>query len=150
MATTIALIVGIAAFFATLWYGVVACIGTFGGWGAMARDYPAPEPPTAGQRIPVTSLGFGRGLVSVGTYWSAVTLLLTPRGFELRTRALFHFLHPGLAVPWRAVRTYEKGKAFGQPFIRVALSQGQHLRICGRAATALVQALARAAARVEV
>jgi hypothetical protein len=63
---------------------------------------------------------------------------------------LFQFQHSGIAVPWRAVRMYEKGRSFGQPFIQLMLSEGQHLRIRGRAAAALIQALARAAAGLEV
>jgi hypothetical protein len=132
-----------------LWLGVVALIGTFGGWGAVARDYPAPEPPTAGERVTVSLLLFGRGMMSLGNYRYAVTLIVTPHGFELRTKPLFQFQHPGIAVPWREVRAYEKGTSFGWPFIELMLSRGQHLRMRGRAATALIQALARAAARGE-
>ena len=137
------------ALLVALWLGVLALMATFGGWNSVARDYPASGVPTVGERITIGSLLFGRGWVGLGTYRNAVTLILSPRGFELWTRTLFHFQHPGIAVPWREVRVYEKGKTFGQPFIQLTLSQGQHLRISGRAATALVHALALAAAGPE-
>lgn len=137
------------ALFTGLWLGVVAFIAAYGGWRAVVRDYPAPQDPTAGERMTVSSLMFGRGLASLGTYRSSLTLIVTARGFELWPKMLFQFQHPGIAVPWRAVRVYEKGESLGKPFIQMTLVEGQHLRIRGRAATALVQALARAAARGE-
>jgi hypothetical protein len=131
----------------TLWLGVLSLVANFGGWSTVARDYPADEQPGAGERTTVSTLSFGRGWVSLGSYRYAVTLILSPRGFELWTKLPFQFQHPGISVPWGDVRAYEKGRFLGQPFIQIMLSQGQYLRIRGRAATALTRALADAAAR---
>ena len=138
------------ALFMTLWLGVVALMADLGGWSEVARDFPAHEYPTAGERMTVSSLMFGRGWVSLGSYRYAVTIILGSRGFELWTKLPFQYQHPGISVPWGSVRAYEKGKTFGRTFIEITLSQGQHFTIRGRSATALIQALARAAARPEV
>ena len=97
----------------------------------------------------VSSLVFGRGWVSLGSYRYAVTLILGARGFELWPKLPFQYQHSGISVPWGLVRAYEKGKSFGRPLIEITLSQGQHLTISGRAATGLIHALAVAAARRE-
>jgi hypothetical protein len=142
-------VLGIAAIvvlFMSVWIGVMAIVATVGGWGALARDFPASDhDPEPGKEIRVSSLLFGAGPLTLGSYRNLLTLTIRHGGFDLRIMRLFRFLHPAVSVPWRAVKAYERGKTFGQPFVLLTLSNGQKLRIYGRAATGLAEALSRAA-----
>jgi hypothetical protein len=135
-----------AGFFVTLWLGVVALIAGVGGWRQLARDYPeAGATSDTAAKYRGTSIGFGSGPISLGSYRNAVTVTVAATGFELRTMVLFRFRHPPIAIPWDAVRRYQAGSTFGQQWLDCEIANGQRLRVFGRAATALASALAAAA-----
>lgn len=143
-------VVAIMILVACFWLGVMALIATVGGWGALAREYPGPDTePEGTTRIRVTALSFGGGPISLGQYRNIVRMTLTGRGFELRLPGPFRFMHPPIGIPWRGVRAYEVGKTLGQTYLLLTLANQLKLRIYGRAATSLVEAMAAAADRQE-
>jgi hypothetical protein len=134
-----------AAFFVTLWLGVVALIAAVGGWRDLACVYPYTGAGDATAiRFRGTSIMFGSGPISVGSYRNAVTVTIDAAGFELTTMVLFRFQHPPIAVPWQAVRRYREGSTFGRRWVELEIANGQRLRVFGRAATALDSALVAA------
>lgn len=129
----------------TMWCGAVWLVGTLGGWRDLARAFPASESAREDAiRFSGASLMLGRGLVPLGSYRNAVTVTIEPSGLGFRTMFLFRFGHPAIKVPWSAVKGYQNGSTLGRRWIRMNIANGEEIRIYGRAAGALDQALAAA------
>lgn len=107
-----------------------------GQWRALAVRFAAPSDPPRGEtRFGFSSLRMTSGLG--GIYRGCVTIGVSDRGISLAMWAPMRLFHPGLLIPWRAVRTCEV-KDFGWHKGRtVNLGDGEGFWIHGKAAEAI-------------
>lgn len=85
-------------FFAGLWLGVLYLLSAIGGWGTLARYYPAVAS-AEGERFRFQSAQLG--WVS---YNNCVNVTVSPAGLRLSVLAPFRFGHRPISVPWQGIR----------------------------------------------
>lgn len=90
-------IVAFPFFFVAMWCGVCLLTSAIGGWGRLAKKYPATAPPS-GTRFPGQT-----GYVGVSRYRGVLTIHLSPEGLHLDVVKIFRIGHPPLFIPWSEI-----------------------------------------------
>ena len=84
--------------FAAFWSFVVFVIGRLGGWGGLARAFPA-QGPAQGQSWHFISATIG----FLGSYRNALNVTVSPAGIYIRPILVFRIGHAPILIPWHAV-----------------------------------------------
>src|ERR1700742_2187491 len=82
-------------FFVGMWVTVSLLLSLIGGWRALARQYPAPEPAEG------TWFPFCSATVGWGNYNGCLNLRASPAGLRIAVLLPFRLGHPPFFVPWR-------------------------------------------------
>ncbi|MHA7777852.1 hypothetical protein [Roseibium sp. M-1] len=109
--------------FGLFWSGIVFAIAYLGGWAALARAYPALEPPhepPMGQSWSWTSARFGL----VTNYRNCVNVTVSDAGLYLRPVIFFRMGHRPILIPWRAIEAARRTDLYFTTMIRLDISLG--------------------------
>jgi hypothetical protein len=125
--------------FPAVWLGV-CLFGSLGGWGAVARAYPAPGPPP-GRLFRFRALEVRAGLPF--NYSGVAHAAAGPDGLYFSVFTPFRPFHPPILVPWSDVRT-EAGRVwYGSAYVdfRFDRCPGVRFRVSDRLAAQLAAGL---------
>ena len=94
-------------FFSALWVGITLLMSFIGGWGRLAKQYPAFGPrPTGAVLRHVT------GMFGVASYKRVLTVITTETGLHIENRWVFRPGHPPLFIPFTAIHNARKQTLF--------------------------------------
>ncbi len=110
--------------FVGIWVFVSYLISVIGGWGALAKHYPA-ESTFSGEMF-----RRGSGRLGMGNYGGCLTLGTNVKGLYLAVAFIFRVGHPPLFVPWQDITAKpQPGRFFPRVELEFAKSPGNRLRI---------------------
>ena len=85
-------------FFTAMWVGVTLLMSLIGGWGRVAKHYPAAAKPEGGRE-----LRYVTGMFGMARYKHVLTVITTDEGLYIENRFVFRPGHPPLFIPFSAV-----------------------------------------------
>jgi len=100
-------LVAFPIFFTILWVGITLLMSFIGGWGKVAKRYPALDRPRDG--VVLTRV---TGMFGVARYKFVLTVITTDTGFYIENRKVFRPGHHPLFIPFSAIRDARKQVLF--------------------------------------
>lgn len=94
-------------FFSALWVGITLLMSYIGGWGKVAKQYPALGPPPTGAVLRHVS-----GMFGMANYKRVLTVITTETGLYIENRWAFRPGHPPLFIPFTAIRNARRQTLF--------------------------------------
>lgn len=94
-------------FFSALWVGITLLMSFIGGWGKVAKQYPAFGPPPTG-----AVLRHVTGMFGVASYKRVLTVITTETGLYIENRWVFRPGHHPLFIPFTAIHNTRKQTLF--------------------------------------
>lgn len=91
-------LVAFPIFFTAMWVGVTLLMSLIGGWGRVAKHYPAAGKPEGGRE-----LHYVTGMFGMARYKHVLTVITTDAGLYIANRTVFRPGHPPLFIPFSAV-----------------------------------------------
>lgn len=105
-------LVAFPLFFTILWVGITLLMSFIGGWGKVAKRYPASERPATG-----AVLGRVTGMFGVARYKFVLTVITTDTGLYIENRKVFRPGHHPLLIPFTAIHNARKQTLFFWEFV---------------------------------
>jgi hypothetical protein len=97
-------------FFAGVWALALFITASTGGWRTLARKYAAPPNRSSeGETFRTATATIGKGWMPAN-YKSCMIVNLGRNGIYMKPWVIFSIFHPGLLIPWRAVKNIENEK----------------------------------------
>jgi hypothetical protein len=100
-------LVAFPVFFTILWVGITLLMSFIGGWGKVAKRYPAIERPQDGAVV-----GRVTGMFGVARYKFVLTVITTDTGLYIENRKVFRPGHHPLFIPFSAIHNARKQTLF--------------------------------------
>ncbi|MDB5553684.1 MAG: hypothetical protein JWL86_3668 [Rhizobium sp.] len=100
-------LVAFPIFFTILWVGITLLMSFIGGWGKVAKQYPASERPKGGVVLPRVT-----GMFGVARYKFVLTVITTDTGLYIENRKVFRLGHHPLFIPFSAIHNARKQTLF--------------------------------------
>jgi hypothetical protein len=94
-------------FFSVLWVSITLIMSFIGGWGKVAKQYPASERPATG-----AVLAHVTGMFGVASYKRVLTVITTDAGLYIENRKVFRPGHHPLFIPFSAIHNARKQTLF--------------------------------------
>ena len=111
-------------FFAALWVGITLLMSYIGGWGRLAKQYPAFGPPPTG-----AVLRHVTGMFGVANYKRVLTVTTTETGLCIENRWVFRPWHPPLFIPFTAIRNARKQTLFFWEYVAFDVDELASIRL---------------------
>ena len=94
-------------FFTTLWISITWLMSFIGGWGRVAKRYPAIARPDEGLMLRRVT-----GMFGMARYKLVLTTITTETGIYIESRKVFRIGHPPLFIPFSAMHGLRKQTLF--------------------------------------
>ena len=101
------MLIAFPIFFSALWVGITLLMSFIGGWGKVAKQYPATERPSSGAVLQHVT-----GMFGVASYKRVLTVITTDVGLYIENRKVFRPGHHPLFIPFSAIHKARKQTLF--------------------------------------